>query len=123
MRVRLTLNASTELHNVVLDDPLPAGLEPVDTRLKVSSRQAQEVQQANRRGSVWRWPVWSHLEYGDHDTTLFASYVPKGTHEYVYLARATIAGVFRVRPTHGYEQYFPEVFARTDSRLLRVSPP
>jgi uncharacterized protein YfaS (alpha-2-macroglobulin family) len=58
----------------------------------------------------------------DRKVALFASYLPRGTHEYVYLARAAVPGTYHVLPAHGFEQYFPEVFARTDGRTFHVEP-
>jgi alpha-2-macroglobulin len=132
LKVRVTLIAPADLHHVVLEDPLPAGLEPVDTRLKISTLQGQQVLQAEaaaqrgqatRTGAWWlAYPRWSNVELRDRKVTLFASYLPRGTHTYEYVARASVAGAFRVLPTRAFEQYFPEVFARADGRRFRVDP-
>jgi uncharacterized protein YfaS (alpha-2-macroglobulin family) len=53
---------------------------------------------------------------------LFATYLPKGVHQYVYLARASLPGEYRVLPTSGREQYFPEVNGRADGRRFTVLP-
>ena len=51
---------------------------------------------------------------------LFADRLPKGTYEYSYTMRATLPGDFHVIPTVASEFYFPEVFGRSDGRLLSI---
>lgn len=124
VRVRVTVLAPHDLTHVVVEDPLPAGFEPMDPSLKITTAQASQVVQASNSpaGAWWRWSEWSHVDLRDREVALFATYLAKGTHEYTYLARAILPGTFRVLPTSGYEQYFPEVFARTDGRTLRIDP-
>ena len=45
----------------------------------------------------------------------------KGVYEYTYYARATTTGDFFVAPAHAEEQFFPEVFGRSDSARFVVS--
>jgi uncharacterized protein YfaS (alpha-2-macroglobulin family) len=47
--------------------------------------------------------------------------LPRGTYEYTYLARATIAGRFNVMPAAGYQMYAPEVFGRTAGQQITVT--
>ncbi len=54
---------------------------------------------------------------------LFARFVDKGVYEYTYFARATTPGEFKVPPATGYEQYFPEVWGRSDGGLFQVTDP
>ena len=51
---------------------------------------------------------------------LFADYLSAGTYEYSYTFRATLPGEYRVIPTVAKEFYFPEVFGRSDGRLLTI---
>lgn len=132
VKVRLTVVAPTDLHYVVVEDFLPAGLEPVDTTLKTTSSEVREMlrkeQQAlagDRRGyGWWRYPLsyFSHVDMRDNRVVLFATYLPKGVHEYVYFLQATTAGQYRVMPARAYEMYFPEVWGRTDGAIFSVNP-
>jgi uncharacterized protein YfaS (alpha-2-macroglobulin family) len=119
VQVRLTVVAPTYLHDVVIEDPLPAGLEPVDTRLKSTSLAAAN---AVRAAQTPGWQPWSHVDVRSDRVALFATYLPKGVYQYVYLARASLPGDYRVLPTSGREQYFPEVNARADGRRFTVLP-
>jgi uncharacterized protein YfaS (alpha-2-macroglobulin family) len=57
----------------------------------------------------------------DEKVVLFADYLPKGTYEYTYTFRATLPGEYQVMPTVASEMYFPEVFGRSDGRLLTIA--
>ena len=123
IKVKLTLIAPTDLHYVVVEDPLPAGFEGVDLSLKTTSvvgdRPELRNVTAEEEGRWFRWYGWgwwwfSHSEMRDEKVALFAQYLPRGTYEYTYLMRAGVPGKFLAMPTTAYEMYFPEVFGRSD---------
>ncbi len=108
----------------MVEDPFPAGTEGIDASLATTSvaGESPELTRTDRRdpwGYNWWW--FSHTELRDEKAVLFATYLPKGTYEYVYSIRASIPGEFRVIPTHAEEMYFPEVFGRGDGGLFRVT--
>lgn len=122
---RLTLVAPHALHYAVVDDPLPAGLEPVDQSLNVSTQNVEIPQQYTydelwRRG--WGWWNFNHIEYHDEKVVLSADYLPAGTYVYTYLVRAGTQGVFRSIPITAQEFYFPEVYGRGAGSLFTVTP-
>jgi len=53
---------------------------------------------------------------------LFATHLGRGTYEYTYLMRASVAGDFNVPPAHAEEMYFPEVFGRSSGGVFSVGP-
>ncbi len=120
IRVKITLIAPHDLHYVVLEDPLPAGMEAVDRSLKTTSVVSQEPTMEDtsyRRGwghYGWGWWWFSHSEVRDEKVALFADYLPRGTYEYTYLIRASVPGEFLTIPALAYEMYFPEVWGRSD---------
>jgi uncharacterized protein YfaS (alpha-2-macroglobulin family) len=128
VRVKLTIIAPNDLYYVVVEDPLPAGGEAIDTALETTSlleqnptlrRQAQNPMWADFYWWWWHW--YSRSEMHDEKVVLFADYLPKGTYEYTYTFRATVPGEYRVIPTVASEMYFPEVFGRSDGRLLTIA--
>jgi uncharacterized protein YfaS (alpha-2-macroglobulin family) len=134
VQVKLTLIAPSNLNYLVMEDPLPAGFEAVDTTLKTSSAavnapQFKEKQSptAPKSENDWDvfyepwWNYWAHSEVRDDRVAVFADYLGRGTYEYTYLMRASVAGEFRVLPTQAYEMYFPEVFGRSAGTLFTVS--
>jgi hypothetical protein len=124
IRVNLTLMAPGELHYLQLEDPIPAGAEIVDSGLATTSQLAEGP--ALRRTGVnpyyWWWHWYSRSELRDDRVTLFAGYVSRGTYEYSYTFRATTPGQFNVIPAFANEQYFAEVFGRSDGSLFTITP-
>lgn len=135
VKVKLTLVALQDLHYLVVEDPLPSGLEAVDTRLKTTSLAAREEtgmvrkedaarlkeEEAKFGAPWWRYDYFGHVEPRDDRVALFATYLPRGSYEYSYLARATTPGEFQALPTRGYEMYFPEVWGRSEGGTFAVA--
>ena len=128
VRVKLTIIAPNDLYYVVVEDPLPAGGEAIDTGLATTSLLEQDPRlQRQAEHPMWRdfywwwWHWYSRTEMRDEKVVLFADYLPKGTYEYTYTFRATLPGEYRVIPTVASEMYFPEVFGRSDGRILTIA--
>jgi uncharacterized protein YfaS (alpha-2-macroglobulin family) len=135
VKVKLTLVALQDLHYLIVEDPLPSGLEAVDTRLKTSSLSVAQETGGQRKEEIakgmpdgkaspltqwWKYDYFQHVEPRDDRVALFASFLPRGTYEYTYLARATSSGDFQTMPTRGYEMYFPDVWGRGYGGKLSV---
>jgi len=130
VQVRLTIIAPHDLYYVVVEDPLPAGGEAIDTSLATTSLLEREAGLyggaddfwTGPRWSWWWWRWYSRSEMRDDRVVLFADYLPAGTYTYQYTFRATQPGEYRVIPTTAREFYFPEVFGRGEGRLFTVTP-
>jgi uncharacterized protein YfaS (alpha-2-macroglobulin family) len=135
VRVKLTVMVPADRHYVTIEDLLPAGLEPIDTRLQTIDpalkaqleEERRKAAEARQGGYVapwfhWYWDPWQFTETRDDRTVLIATDLPKGVYEYTYYARATTPGDFFVAPAHAEEAYFPETFGRSDSSRFTVSP-
>jgi uncharacterized protein YfaS (alpha-2-macroglobulin family) len=123
--VRLTIVAPNALHYVMIEDPLPAGLEAVDQSLATSPQSIEVPQAYSYNDMIWRgwgWWYFSHVQYRDEKVVLSASYLPAGAYVYTYLVRAGTVGAFRVIPTTAQEFYFPEVYGRGEGTLFTVTP-
>jgi uncharacterized protein YfaS (alpha-2-macroglobulin family) len=124
VRVKVTLVALSDLNFLVLEDFLPAGLEPIDTSLKTTPLEFRRLLMEEQRRSYQiskRYSPFGHTDIRDNRIALFARFVPKGVYEYTYFAQATTPGLFNVPPATAYEQYFPEVWGRTDSGIFVVT--
>jgi len=123
LRGRLTLVAPADLHYVWIDDPLPAGLEAVDSSLLTSPQgQAPEVfRWADWAETGWGWWYFNHVELRDQQVSFTADFLPAGTYIYTYLVRAGTPGVFNVIPPTAQEFYFPDVYGRGEGMLFTVS--
>jgi uncharacterized protein YfaS (alpha-2-macroglobulin family) len=122
VRVRVTIVAPKALHYVVVNDPLPAGLEAIDASLQtdVQIPQKYEVLDFARRG--WGWWFFTHIELRDEKVVLSADYLTAGTYVFTYLARAGTVGTFNVIPTTAAEFYFPDVYGRGVGSEFMVTP-
>ncbi len=127
IQVRLTIIAPHDLYYVIVEDPFPAGCEAVDTTLATSGLTDLDpglYRQSESGGWPWFywwwWRWYSRSELRDEKAVLFADYLPSGTYTYQYTVRASVPGEFRVLPTSAQEFYFPEVFGRSDGRILTV---
>ncbi len=121
VRVRLTMVADARRTHVALIDPLPAGLEPVNPALLVSqSTPPDESDVVSPSRWFWGWNWFEHQNLRDDRAEAFTSYLPGGTYEYTYIARATTPGEFVVPPARAEEIYAPEVFGRSSSASVVI---
>lgn len=122
--VRLTVSSVGTLHNVIVNDPLPAGLEAVDTSLKTSPDPIipENYNPARMWWEGWGWWNFDHAQMRDESVVLSADYLPAGSYVYTYVARASTPGTFRVIPASAHEAYFPEVYGRSGGSLFIVTP-
>jgi alpha-2-macroglobulin len=123
----LVVIAPSDRHYVVLDDPLPAGFEAVDTQLRttgadldISGSYADDADPKADSGFQYSW---YRQELRDDRALFFIDHMPAGIYHYRYLARATALGRFVVPPTRAEEMYQPEVFGRTAARVVEVTAP
>ncbi len=135
VRVRLRVTVPDERHFVVVDDALPAGLEPVDLSLRtvaapgVTFPDYQPGQQDWPEGEGWwygswdagLWSPFDHRELRDDRVVYSATVLWKGTYTATYLARATTAGTFIVPPAWSEEMYNRGVNGRTGGSTFTVT--
>ena len=121
--VRLSVVVPQDSHFVTIHDPLPAGLEAIDTTLATSQQTGTtpDLQMIDPARDGWGWWYFSDIDIQDEQVVLSSEYLPAGTYEYVYHARATVPGIYRVIPPTAQEQYFPEVYGRGAGSLFTVN--
>ena len=122
VRARLTIVVPSDLHYLVIDDPLPAGLEAVDRSLLTSVQTPETYSWSAWREIGWGWWYFDHVELRDEKLVLSADYLPAGTYTYTYIARAGLPGEYRVIPPTAQEFYFPDVYGRGAGSLFTVLP-
>ena len=123
VKVRLTMIVPNSLHYLVIDDPLPAGLEAIDSSLNTNMQfpTAYNKEIYKKYGWGWWW-YFNHIELRDEKIVLAANYLPAGTYEYTYMARASTIGTFNVIPPTASEFYFPDVGGRGAGSVFTVTP-
>lgn len=104
IRVRLTLTARNDLEYLAIEDPRPAGCEPVD----------------QLSGWFWGGDVSGRREVREDRTAFFVSRLAQGTHILEYELRAESPGGYHVMPTRAYAMYVGDVFGSSGEDLLSV---
>jgi uncharacterized protein YfaS (alpha-2-macroglobulin family) len=101
-------------HYVIVEDPIPAGAEVVDTSLLTTSQTvpAPEVKQETEQGKPGWWWTPTHVDLRDEKAVMFATTLEPGTYEFKYAIRASLPGTFLTLPVTAYQMYFPEVWGR-----------
>jgi uncharacterized protein YfaS (alpha-2-macroglobulin family) len=123
VKVTLELELTKERRFVAVTDPLPAGLEPVESWFATTASdlaRAQGEQENAQWLDWWERGGFDHVERHDDRVQLFATRLEEGRHTFSYLARATTAGAFHAAPARAEEMYEPEVFGRTAAATVEV---
>ena len=99
---------------MVVEDPLPAGTEAIDTSLKHDQHHGRRAEgrgrerEARRPGPWWWTPT--HTELRDEKVALFATDLTPAATSSRYQIRASLPGEFLTLPPTAYQMYFPEVW-------------
>ncbi len=127
--VDLIVESAEPQEQVVIVDPLPAGLEAIDFDLQTSGRSrdaspgtdAALAKGAEKAlGMAFRTAPF-HREMRDDRVLTFVPHVAPGLYHFRYLARATVVGRFVVPPTSAECMYSPEVFGRTRASTYEIA--
>ncbi|MEO9262673.1 MAG: alpha-2-macroglobulin family protein, partial [Candidatus Baltobacteraceae bacterium] len=96
---------------LVLEDPLPAGFEAVDTAFQTSSKAV--IAQSDS------WQIDDRQIHKDR-VTAFVEHLQPGVYEMHYLVRSVTPGIYRWPGSRAYLQDAPEQFGRSASATLEV---
>jgi hypothetical protein len=100
--VRLRLQASRDLHWLMIEDPRPAGFE---------------VGELLPQGA--EWPYGTHAEQRDDRNLFFMDDLDQGETVIEYLYRPEMAGAFTALPTNASSMYMPDLEVR--SKEVRIT--
>ncbi|HEX2768672.1 MAG TPA: hypothetical protein VHN12_05270, partial [Geobacteraceae bacterium] len=132
VRVDLYLSLRAARNFVVVDDPVPGGVEPVNRDLATASTVDADKGEVKRpKGSFWfRHNDWIdfgfsygnfyHKELRHHAARFYSEYLPAGNYHLSYVAQSIAPGEFIVGPSHAEEMYDPDVFGKSAPAWLRV---
>ncbi|MCZ2112785.1 MAG: Ig-like domain-containing protein [Anaerolineae bacterium] len=124
VRVELTIVVANDRVYVTAEDPIPSGTDAIDPNLLTS--------QSGRRGGIvpaqgefargfWGWWYFDHIQYKDEKVVFISQFLPAGTYQYTYYLQANIPGTYQVMPATAREQYFPEVFGRSEGDIFTIT--
>jgi uncharacterized protein YfaS (alpha-2-macroglobulin family) len=133
VKVDLFARLTAPKHFVVIDDPIPGGLEAVNRDLATSSEvDASKAQFEGASNSFWfdlrEWvdfgaTFWSfyHKELRHNSARFYSEYLPAGNYHLSYVAQAIGSGEFVIPPARAEEMYDPDVFGLSAADRLVVS--
>jgi len=135
VRVDLYLSLPTERNYVVVNDPLPGGLETINRDLATSSSVDNVSPAANDSRSVWfkfnDWikyndSFWSfyHKELRHDSARFYADWLPAGNYHLSYMTQAIADGTFAAPPVRAEEMYDPDIYGRANntSIIIKTAP-
>jgi len=106
--VVLEISATRDTDYVMIEDPLPAGVQPIE------SDQGYALP-----GYELRQPGL-HREFRDQHVAFFISSLNKGSRKLAYLVRAAIPGTYHVMPAGVLPMYDPQFGGNSASAILRI---
>ena len=132
VRVDVYVSLPTARNFVVIDDPVPGGLEPVNRDLANASLVDADAGTFQAAGGAWwfrfndwqgygasRWSFY-HQELRHDAVRFYSEYLPPGNYHVSYTAQAIAVGEFTVMPTHAEEMYDPDVYGNSLPGTLSV---
>jgi uncharacterized protein YfaS (alpha-2-macroglobulin family) len=118
VQVELTVTNTETRRFVVVEDPLPAGLEAIDPSLATSSSWISQ-QKRYETGGLTR-SSYNNRELRDDRVLHFIDELPPGKHRFVYLARVAVPGKYTWPPTRAEQMYVPEIYGLSAGRLFET---
>ncbi|MBW2180798.1 MAG: large extracellular alpha-helical protein, partial [Deltaproteobacteria bacterium] len=133
VRVDIYLSLPTARNFIVVDDPVPGGLEPVNRYLATASDFDADKGDYKASGGSWwfqfsdwihynasRWSFY-HQELRHDSVRYYSDYLSAGHYHLSYTAQAIAEGEFVEMPVHAEEMYDPDVYGKGITGKLIVS--
>jgi uncharacterized protein YfaS (alpha-2-macroglobulin family) len=114
-RVRLELEAQSDMSWVVVNDPIPAGASILGTGL---SRDSQ-ILSAGEQKQGWVWPAFEERKFDSFRA--YYRFVPKGKWVLEYSVRLNNPGEFVLPETRVEALYAPEMFGELPNAKVAVA--
>jgi uncharacterized protein YfaS (alpha-2-macroglobulin family) len=113
-RVRLDLEAQSDMTWVVVEDPIPAGAAILGSGL---GRDSRILTQGEKQGG-WTRPAFEERSF--EAFRAYYEFVPKGSWALEYTIRLNNEGVMNLPPTRVEALYAPEMFGELPNGTIRV---
>ena len=114
MRVRLDLEAQSDMTWVVVNDPVPAGASVLGTGLGRDS----QILAAGEKKQGWVWPAFEERKFDSFRA--YYRFVPKGKWTLEYTLRLNNPGEFLLPETRVEALYAPEMFGEIPNARVVV---
>ena len=116
LRVRLEVDAQSDMTWVVVSDPLPGGATILGSGLGRDSAIATTGEK--RAGTAW--PAFEERTFEAFRS--YFEYLPRGKHAVEYTVRLNNPGKFALPPSRVEAMYAPESFGEIPNALIEVAP-
>ncbi len=116
MRVRLDLEAQSDMSWVVVNDPVPAGAAILGTGLGRDS----QILAGGEKKQGWVWPAYEERKFDSFRA--YYRFVPKGKWTLEYTLRLNNPGEFLLPETRVEALYSPEMFGEVPNARVMVGP-
>ncbi len=116
LRVRLEVDAQSDMTWVVVSDPVPGGASILGSGLGRDSSIATGTEK--RSGTAW--PAFEERSFEAFRS--YYEYLPRGKHVVEYTVRLNNPGKFLLPPTRVEAMYAPETFGELPNAALEVVP-
>ncbi|HSV69683.1 MAG TPA: MG2 domain-containing protein [Methylibium sp.] len=116
MRVRLEIDAQSDMSWVVVSDPVPGGATLLGAGLGRDSLLATR----DERNEGWAWPAW--VERSPEAYRSYYDHLPRGKHVVEYTLRLGSPGRYALPPTRVEAMYAPESFGERPNEPVVVEP-
>jgi len=116
VRVRLVIEAQSDMTWVVVSDPIPAGASHIGTGLGGDSAIARQ----GEKPEGWAWLAFEERAFEEYRG--YFEYLPKGTITVEYTIRLNQSGRFQLPTTRVEALYSPEMFGELPNAPLEVVP-
>jgi uncharacterized protein YfaS (alpha-2-macroglobulin family) len=121
VKVTVTVMTPADRYDLVLEDRVPAGFEPINFRLRsedhtlVAALNTSDAQDSSR--GYW----YSHQQIWPDRVAVFADHIPAGVYTFSYLARAATPGTYLLPGPTVEEMYMPETFGRGSGHEIIIT--
>jgi uncharacterized protein YfaS (alpha-2-macroglobulin family) len=132
VRSDIYVTLPTPRNFVVVDDPVPGGLEPVNRDLATASTVDADKAEIDMPPDAFffqyddwysysysRWSFY-HKELRHDSARFYSEYLPAGRYHLSYVAQVIAPGEFTMLPVHVEEMYDPDVFGQGLPGTLQV---
>jgi len=116
MRVKLELEAQSDMSWVVVDDPIPAGATILGGGL---GGQSAMLAAPSRGSAGWAWLAFEERRFDAFRA--YYRFVPKGKWSIEYTVRLNNPGNFQLPSTRVEAMYAPEMFGERPNPVMDVA--
>ena len=116
MRVRLEVEAQSDMTWVVVSDPVPGGATILGSGLGRDSA----IATGGEKRSSNAWPVYEERSFEAFRS--YFDYLPRGKHTVEYTVRLNNPGRFALPPSRVEAMYAPESFGELPNAAIEVAP-